>query len=623
MIEKISPCCLILLVLFLVHVQGCTLAPPKLDREVEQQAIAYQQAGLPIAAAEEYSRLAQENEYYAEYFYLKAARSYLLGNNPDLAEAALKMIREDRLDPTQVFEFRLLLAQIALARDDALLALHYLKQEAPENTSDSLLEEYHTAKARALTMDAQPMNALYEHIKRNSYITSPEVASENNKQIWQLITELEVDRLEQALQSTEKNSEISGWIELGIITKSSLYDPALLESSISAWSKRYPEHPAQQAIIDKIEQLAKEVNAQPAQISLLLPFEEPYRDFSSAIRDGFLAAWYNKNTDNKPVITIYDTSQGDILDIYRLAIEQGAEFIVGPLTKESIQRLLDSDIEKVKTLTLNRLARDQFTVESEGTDITPLIYQYGLLPEDEAYQAAERIWLDGHMKVLVLTPDSKWGDRIFDSFKTHWTSLGGEILEHVKIFDTTTNYAIPVENLLNINQSKQRARELMSTLGRKLFYEPRRRQDADSIFMAVTPDTARQLVPQLRFYDAADLDTYSISSIFTGVYDPSKDSDINGVIFSEIPWIINPEYRNSAVQQQLNKALNQRNSPYRRLFAFGIDAYEIIPKLGSLYIQENSFQGNTGILRVNNAGQVERWSSWAKFVNGRPVLLNR
>lgn len=623
MLHKITNYRLTGLLFVIAILASCTIGPPKLDKDVEQQAILYEQEGNLLAAAEEYLRLAGEHDYYADYFYLKAARNYLDANALELSEKTLKRLRDQKLDPIQVFERRILSARIALIREDAMLALHYLDTRIPENVPADLETEYHLVRSLAFEKDGQMLNAFYDRSRYSPSITDEKLQKENQKKIWQLITNTDLRKLEKAHQKAITDSVNAGWLELGIIVKTGLYNMPLLESSISSWSKRYASHPAKPDILQTIMVLAREVNELPEQIALLLPFNETYREFSNAIRDGFMAAWYN-SPGKRPVIRVYDTSQGSISDVYQRAVEEGAEFIVGPLEKNSIESLLMSNTLTIKTLTLNRVDSSSTNPRNAtGTDITPLVYQFGLVPEDEANQLAEQIWLDGYSRALIITPDSSWGDRIYNAFKSRWTELGGEIMNYVRIFDSSRNYAQPVEELLNINNSNQRARELMATLGRKVFFEPRRRHDADAIFIAVSADMARQLVPQLRFYDAANIATYSISNIFTGVYDPQKDEDIENVIFSDMPWIVDKEYQRSPLQQQLNRAWQQMNSPYRRLYAFGTDAYQLIPQLGSLYIQGNNYQGNTGTLAVDEQGQVKRYSVWAKFVNGIPVMIQR
>jgi len=364
------------------------------------------------------------------------------------------------------------------------------------------------------------------------------------------------------------------------------------------------------------------VNIQPQVIALLLPFNEQYRQISHAIREGFLAAWYEAPPD-RPLIRIYDSSAGDIRQVYQTAVHEGAEFVVGPLEKSTVAVLIQEGNLPVRTLVLNQT--DNKGAEPAGNTLAPVIppiFQFGLLPEEEARIAAERAWFDGHAQALIITPDTAWGERIFNTFNAQFNQLGGRIVEHVKVPANTGDYSLPVKQILNIDLSEQRARDLTSLLGRKLYTEPRRRQDADFIFMAAEPVMARQLMPQLQFYRADDIPVYSISSVYSGIFSPQADSDINNIMFADMPWIVDPGHEYSPLQQTLNRNWKQNDSSYRRLYAFGIDAYRIIPHLARLLLQNDRYEGETGSLTVAPDGRIQRKLVWTKFENGTPRLLD-
>ena len=137
------------------------------------------------------------------------------------------------------------------------------------------------------------------------------------------------------------------------------------------------------------------------------------------------------------------------------------------------------------------------------------------------------------------------------------------------------------------------------------------------------PDDARQLIPQIRFHHADNLPIYSTSHIFTGIVDAAKDIDLNDVVFVDMPWILNTERQLSIIQDALNRNWSQEKSQYRRLYALGIDAYNLIPDIYRLNLEENSFfLGETGRLIIGPTNIVERNLRKAKFLEGKPVLLN-
>ena len=98
---------------------------------------------------------------------------------------------------------------------------------------------------------------------------------------------------------------------------------------------------------------------------------------------------------------------------------------------------------------------------------------------------------------------------------------------------------------------------------------------------------------------------------------------MNGVIFTDMPWILDTTHQLSIIQDALNRNWSQEKSNYRRLYALGIDAYHLIPEIGRLAIEKNSYlAGETGDLTINSNNIIKRKLRRAQFVDGKPVLLN-
>ena len=271
----------------------------------------------------------------------------------------------------------------------------------------------------------------------------------------------------------------------------------------------------------------------------------------------------------------------------------------------------------MQILALNR--QDMRDIENTN----PKLMQFALSPEDEAVQVAETAMSDGHKLALVITPDMPWGERIADAFKQRWLELGGGILEQVNFESDGKDFGSPVKELLNIDSSEQRGKDLRSRLGIKIHHVDRRRGDADFIFTAAVPGDARQLFPQFRFHRGGDIPVYSTSHVFTGTVDTAKDTDLNNVLFLDMPWVLDITRQLSLIQDSLNRNWDQEKSPFKRLYALGIDAYHLIPETGRLKAEKNSyFEGETGDLTIGENNIIKRKLRRAHFVNGKPVLLN-
>jgi outer membrane PBP1 activator LpoA protein len=81
--------------------------------------------------------------------------------------------------------------------------------------------------------------------------------------------------------------------------------------------------------------------------------------------------------------------------------------------------------------------------------------------------------------------------------------------------------------------------------------------------------------------------------------------------------------KNNLDHQNISKLWPNSSKRFSRLFAFGIDAYRLIPSLRRLMINpQDSVLEHTGALSVNSKGRVKRSLLMATYKNGSAVLLN-
>lgn len=575
-----------------------------------------------LHAGEQYLHLAQLYPKKTVFYQFQAAAAYIEAGDADTAITLISATDNKSLNKTEIFQKTVLLAEIALAKNDQGRALLLLSETPPAEAPDRLLASYLRSRARAYELQNNLIDAARERIALAGYLHDPPNKQANYNHIWSDLNQISLPLLKQF--RTTASHELASWVELAIIKQSSLFNHDLLEQELTIWTRHYPDHPAIPVITQNILLLGKQYDIHPRHIALCLPANGPYKKVSQAIRDGFLSAWY-ASKEFKPTISIYNANALNILDVYQTAVTDGADFIVGPLEKQAIARLLDSGSVTTRTLALNRYDHpgEEYSSQTPQTPV-PALIQFGLSPEDEARQAAEQAAADGHIRALVITPDNDWGQRLSTAFRNQWQGAGGKIIEQVNYRPGTKDYATPVKMLLNIDTSEYRAKLLRQRLNRRLKSEPRLRRDADMIFMGAIPVAARQIVPQFRFYQADNIPVYSTSYIFTGHTDPQLDNDMNGVLFTDIPWLLEPAQEESTIQQSINRNWSADSSGYRRLYALGVDAYRIIPHIGRLALQRNAtYQGETGDLTMTGDGIIQRKLLWAKFIRGKPQILDR
>lgn len=609
-----------LLIIFLFSLSLLTACGPTRDSsqqaqaDPEESARLLMQSGDYSAAAVEYLKLAAKDKQNSAVYRLKAAAAYVEAGQFSEAEKTLSETTVPENDFLQNLRMRILSARLELEFGSPGKALNLLHGISDPEIPQSLRITYYDILAKAYLAHGDYFKAATERLRLLRYLNTPTEIEQNNRSLWKIFEEIpEADLDDLRLVAPD---ELTSWFELASIYQTYRYQPARLKNAIDGWIQRYPGHPAYSTIAPQLISKSNQFVQRPSKIGLLLPFSGQYQKSSTAIRDGFLAAWY-LDKQKKSHIEIYDANALNIVEVYQQAVRDGVDYVVGPLEKEAINQLVDFGELPVQVLALNRQ-----DLKSEH-NVNEKLIQFGLSPEDEAIQIAETAMSDGHRLALVLTPGIPWGDRIADAFKKRWIELGGGILEHTHFQSSSKDFASPVKELLNIDSSEQRGRELRNKLNIKINNVERRRQDADFIFTAAVPGDARQLFPQLRFYRADDLPVYSTSHIFTGIVDGAKDSDLNGVMFIDMPWILDTTRQLSIIQDALNRNWSQEKSQYRRLYALGIDAYHLIPEIGRLSAEKNGYlDGETGDLTISSNNIVKRKLRRAQFVEGKPVLLN-
>ncbi|NIR58208.1 MAG: penicillin-binding protein activator, partial [Gammaproteobacteria bacterium] len=316
----------------------------------------------------------------------------------------------------------------------------------------------------------------------------------------------------------------------------------------------------------------------------------------------------------RPTVKVYDTGEvrSSVWGLYQRAVRAGADFVVGPLRKESVAVLASAYRLEVPVLALN------YVDQPEPPDT---LYQFGLLPEDEARQAAERAWFDGHERALALAPAGTWGDRVVNAFRERFEALGGRVVEEQRYDPQKSDFSRPITRMLNLDESHARHRRLATLLKRKLSFKPRRRQDADLVFTGAFPRQARLIRPQLRFHHASDLPVYATSHVYQGHPRPAADRDMDGIVFCDTPWTLRPEGPAAALRAALSEHRGDAVRAQGRLYALGVDAHDLIPYLQHLERDRyRRYTGVTGRLSMDPRRRLHRALACARFEAGRPVL---
>ena len=345
-------------------------------------------------------------------------------------------------------------------------------------------------------------------------------------------------------------------------------------------------------------------------IALLLPITGRAATAAISVRDGFMTAYYQVPAEERPRVHVYDTGTLSVADALAQAREQGADFSVGPLTREEVTAAAEFPGAHAPILALNFLPTDRPPPAQ--------FFQFALSPEDEARLAARRVLEDHHRRGVALVPAGDWGTRVLAAFKQEFTAGGGDLIATGQIDAARTDYSASITEVLRISESNARHKRLESVLGTKLQFEPRRRSDIEFIFAPAQASTERLLRPQLRFHYAGDIPTYATSDAFDP--DAKANDDLDGLMFPDMPWVLGGDFPD-AVRAATREAWPS-GGPYRgRLFAFGFDAFRLAQALRHRPVTDNvNVEGLTGRLSLDADRRVRREIGWAQ-VHGNELRL--
>ncbi len=583
----------------------------------------YTQSGKFLDAALIYTRLASAaSDPDRQHYQLLAVNTLLSGHYIIQASQLLEEINVDSLDETFQIRKTLLSAKLVLNNNKPDLALRILAPLRNRATAVDIRKELHRTQANAYSMTDNILDAVKERIQLESLITSEDERKENQLLILSTLARLSDFSLNQFIVEPPPDP-LSGWLELSRITKAYQSKPSQLNQQIRQWRNSYPQHSALNDVVaNMLYRESIEITA-PKQIALILPSKNKFAKAALAVKNGILAAYFAQTRiEDRPTLKIYDSgSDADsFVTEYNNAISDGADFIIGPLDKPSVRLLEESSNLDIPTLALNYSGNS-----SEETTTNPPnnLFQFGLSPEDEAAQVAERAWLNGYSKAIVLVPQGSWGLRVHKAFKNRWEQLGGTVAEYQTYNPQKNDFSTSIRKVLNIDESERRHSLLQATINHKTFFVPRRRQDIDFVFIGAFPRQARQIRPQLKFHHASNLPVYATSHVFTGKINAQMDRDMNGVFFGDMPWVISEVSLKGGLKRNINKLWPNASERYTRLYALGVDAYNIIPSLTRLVTYRSEyFSGETGNLYLDDNNRIHRRLLWLGFIKGIPTVLD-
>jgi uncharacterized protein len=265
-------------------------------------------------------------------------------------------------------------------------------------------------------------------------------------------------------------------------------------------------------------------------IALLLPLHSPiFGPAADAVQQGFMAA-INPKRLILPVRVYSDFDENkSVVTVYRQAIANGAQAVVGPLTRNGVSALAAERDIPVPTLALN-IVDGQFA---------PNLYFIGLAVEAEARQVAQLAKQQGLHQAIIITSHTQLSQRLQSAFEEEWAGQDRGILREAEY----NGDPAVLSDIDNINDTM--------------------------VFLAVDAAKARLIRPYL----PNKLPVYATSQIFLGNDNTLTNYDLNGIHFVDMPWLLQADHPAVMIYPRANPPLSAERE---RLYALGIDSFRLI-----------------------------------------------
>lgn len=573
---------------------GCAINPQQEEAKLLapiagaelSRAGALESKGEASAAAEVYLELAKGARPPArEQLQIKAARAYLSAGKTAEARRVINDISRASLTPAQGQILLLIEADLALLAGRPNEAISGLERMRPSTLPKELKAERLGTLAAAHRMSNDPIAAAEALNELDSLLSDPDARLQNQVSLISTLAVLPPGQLRDLARGGR--GSMKGWADVALLAQSYGADPRKLESSYRSWRGSGLGHPA-------LPELARAYTASLSggysagdAVTVMLPRGGRFADAANAVRDGIQAASRADTSGGRPTIDQADsTNAGSVAALHRRAVASGADYVIGPLQKPAVDTLAAEPSLAVPTLALN-----------EGTRAgkpPANLFQYSLSPDNEATEVASKAAALGYKRALVLYPEGDWGSRLTSAFSGQWRKLGGTVVGQSAYNPGYSSYEKSVSDLLARGQ-------------------------ADFVFLVATDDLASKIYPQVKLASSGSLPVISTSHVYSGSFDPARDQALVGLYFVDIPWMLGVGGDGPLSRRGLSGTSAYLSGPLARLYAMGIDAYRLAPRVSELASRPGAFYpGQTGGLWIDPVGRVQRQLTLGRFTNTGP-----
>jgi uncharacterized protein len=575
---------------------SCSLVKPvATPADKQEQAARLVRDGKHAEAAQIYADLAAQLPADSDNYQLLSAEQWVAANNITAAKQALSLVSPQAR--TQLATPRALVAaEIAYAENDPTRAIRELDQ-IPVPTMPNQAQNYYWIRGRSAFLTGHPIEGTRALVERERYLSDPAALKANREELFSR-ERIAAERGAPMKPPAKTDPIVQGWLELGPVAVELERNPARASAALDGWRRQYPQHPANASVLAAAQTQITVATEYPNQIALLLPLSGRSEAFGVAVRDGFIAAYLQQDAATRPRLKLYDVAAESAGAAYNRAIADGAGFVVGPLTKDDVAAVAPLSAGHAPVLALNFLG--------DAVSTSKNFYQFSLYPEDEARMVARRVIADGRRAGVAILPSGELGNRVAAAFTDELKSLGGTLLDSGRYDSSQVDFAEVIKQVLQVKVVKG---------------EPTsHRADAAFVFVVGSAGAARLIIPQLKFHFAGDVPVYSTSDSFEP--DATANSDIDGLYFPDMPWMIANDPVTAQIRDGVRAAWPAQTARRDRFYAFGFDAYRLVPILrANSAATLSQISGMTGKLHIDEHNRVRRDLDWAQIKSGVPFVL--
>ena len=548
-------------------------------------------------AAQLYADLAVQSPDQHDDYELLSAEQWVLAGNVQAAKQAFAAVSPAARTAMPASR-ALVAAEIALADHQGAEALRELDSITPPTAPD-LAQSYYWLRGKAQFLLGRPVDGVRSFVDREHYIADPNALKASRQELFGLVRDAALHG--QPMKPPPKSDPVTaGWLALGSVAVEMARNPMRAGAALEEWRKAYPQHPAAESVLMLAQSQIAVATGFPDQIALLLPLSGRAESVGVAVRDGFIAAYLEQDPASRPHLRIYDVAAETVAGAYRHAIEDGAGFVVGPLTKEDVAAVVPLNAGKTPQLALNFLA--------DNVNAGRTFYQFALLPEDEARIVARRLVADGKLRGVALIAQGEIGTRVQKAFADELTQHGGTLVDGARYDASRADFSDVINQVLQVHAAAAKG-------------EPStHRSDVDFVFLEGPTGASRLILPELKYNYAGDIPVYSTSDSF----DPGStaNADLEGLTFPDMPWLVSADPVTTQIRDGVRTAWPSRTARLSRLYAFGFDAYRVVPALKSNSMsQTQDIAGVTGKLYLDEHNRIRRDLDWVQIRNGVPAPL--